>query len=271
MAEKKNSGMSPSRSDICRFVDQIYNNSPLKREKFRWLRQLLPQDLSGKELVDIGGDSGVISYKLRELGGTWTSADLIDTAVESIRSVVGERVFKLEEGKLPLADNSMDYVLIVDMLEHLEDDVGFLRETLRVLRNDGELIVNVPNPKEGALRRFRFWIGQTDEAHGHLRPGYTLEQLETLLSKDFQIIEAKSYSRLFTQLIDTIINAGLSLLKAGKGGAKGKLVTATTFQQSKKNAFLLTVLGPIFSVALFLDALLPCTHGGMLIVKARKI
>ncbi len=270
MVDKGESDMSPSRSDVCRFVDQIYKNSPLKREKFRWLRHFLPQDLRGKELVDIGGDSGVISYKLRELGGTWTSIDLIDIAVESIRSVVGDRVFKLEEGKLPLADNSMDYVLVVDMLEHLEDDAGFLREILRVLRNKGELILNVPNPKEGALRRFRFWIGQTDEAHGHLRPGYSVEELEKLLGKDFQIIESKSYSRLFAQLVDTVINAGLSLLKAGKGGAKGKLVTATTFQESKKNSLLLTVLGPVFSIALFLDTVLPFTHGGMLIVKARR-
>lgn len=234
------------------------------------LQRFLPRELGGKELVDIGGDSGVISYKLRELGGTWTSIDLIDVAVESIRSVVGERVFKLEEGKLPLADNSMDYVLIVDMLEHLEDDAGFLRETSRVLRKDGELILNVPNPKEGALRRFRFWIGQTDEAHGHLRPGYTLEQLGELLAPAFEIIESSSYSRLFTQLVDTVINAGLSILKAGKGGAKGKLVTAHTFQQSKKNTFLLTVLGPVFSIALLLDALFPLTHGGMLIVRARR-
>lgn len=54
-------------------------------------------------------------------------------------------------------------------------------------------------------------------------------------------------------------------------GAKGKLVTANTFQQSKKNAFLLAVLEPIFSIALFLGALLPFTHGGILIVRARSI
>lgn len=262
--------VSDTQSEAYRFVQQIFKHSPLKREKFRMLQKCLPSELSGKNLCDIGGDSGVVSFKLRQLGGKWSSLDLIDEAVESIRMMVGERVFKLEAERLPLADKSMDYILVVDMLEHVKDDKAFVSEIDRVLKDSGELIVNVPNPKNGILRWFRHQIGQTDEAHGHLRPGYTGEQLTELLAPHFDITRSYSYSRLFAQLVDTVINGGLTLLKAAKGGKKGNLVTPSTLQRAKKNSLILGLVGPLLSMAIVLDTLFPFTHGGMLIVKAKR-
>ena len=57
------------------------------------------------------------------------------------------------------------------------------RELARVTRPGGRLVVNTPHLKRTLLRRLRHALGQTDEKHGHLRPGYTPERLRELLGR----------------------------------------------------------------------------------------
>ena len=95
------------------WVEKLYRHSPLKREKFHRIQAFLPAEMNGLHLLDIGGDNGVISYKLRELGGEWSSLDLIEEAVTSIREVVHERVYQLQAGRIPLPDQSADVIVVV--------------------------------------------------------------------------------------------------------------------------------------------------------------
>ncbi|MCB0330931.1 MAG: hypothetical protein KDD70_14770, partial [Bdellovibrionales bacterium] len=100
---------APNKTD---WVEELFRCSPLKKEKFAYLKAFLPSDLRGLHLIDIGGDNGVISSKLRDLGGQWSSVDLIEEAVGSIRAVVGERVYKMEGIAIPLPEKSFDFVLV---------------------------------------------------------------------------------------------------------------------------------------------------------------
>lgn len=45
---------------------------------------------------------------------------------------------------LPFCDGAFDSVYIGQVLEHLDDEVGVIREALRVLRHGGRLLVSVP-------------------------------------------------------------------------------------------------------------------------------
>lgn len=249
---------------------QLFEVSPLKQRKFAMLREMMspPQSLHS---LDIGSDNGVISLLLRELGGEWSSADLSADTVEAIRRLVGDRVFIIQESSIPSADEAFDQVLIVDLLEHVERDHSCVAEIRRVLKRGGTLVVNVPNPKKGLLRRVRFALGQTDEAHGHVRAGYTLEQLRDLLGSDFVIERSQSYSRIFSELIDTLIVAGLDLLKGGKRGKKGKVVTADDLAKMKKSFRIYRLIAPVLRFFMALDCLLPLLHGNMLIVRARRV
>lgn len=97
-------------------------------------------------------------------------------------------------------------MVIVDLLEHIEKEGEFLDELFRIIKPGGELLINVPHIKNSFLRKLRLAIGQTDEKHGHLRPGYTVEQLTGLLKDKFIITTHKSYSKFFSEFIDTLIN-----------------------------------------------------------------
>ena len=248
-------------------AQQLFSVSPLKQRKLAMLERMM-DDPNGKRSLDLGSDNGVISRLLRRKGGEWSSADLIPETVEAIRALVDERVFQVSEQGLPFAECQFDQVLVVDMLEHLHDDGRCVQELARILKPGGVLVVNVPNPREGLFRRLRFALGQTDQAHGHVRPGYTLPKLDELLRPYFSIESSQSYGRFFSELIDTIIVGALDLLKGGSRGKKGKVITSGDISKMQKSFALYRAISPILRFFMLLDGLIPFAHGNMLIVRA---
>ncbi len=251
----------------------LFNRSVLKQAKYHRVAALLDNP-AGKTSLDIGADNGVISYLLRRRGGRWCSADLNPETVASIRDLVREDVYQLTGEAAPFADNTFDQIVIVDFLEHIPDDVAFVRELRRILKPEGVLIVNVPHLKpHSLLNRFRHWIGLTDAWHGHLRPGYSLAGLRRLLEPDFAIERAETYSGTFSELIDTAINGLLETLKRRKtepgASSKGNVVTRGDMEQHQKQFKMLSLLYPVLWTVARMDALLPLQQGYKLIVRAR--
>ena len=249
---------------------KLFARSPLKQEKLRRIVGLLPS-LEGKRCLDIGSDNGVISLLLRERGGSWCSADLIPETVEAIRALVGNDVFQISGTTTPFRENSFDVVVVVDLLEHLETDAFFIKELYRITRPGGVLILNVPNPTEGWLRRLRFALGQTDAAHGHVRPGYSPPALRNLCAGYFAIDTEQHYSRTFSALADTLITGALKLLRPGSATKKGSVITATDLGTMRKSYALFGLVAPFLQLMVRCDGLLADTSGEMLIARARSL
>jgi SAM-dependent methyltransferase len=248
---------------------QLFRVSPLKQRKMRMLEAQM-DDPQGKVSLDLGSDNGVISLLLRDRGGVWHSADLIPETVEAIRDLVGDRVDRVDGARLPYHDQQFDQVLVVDLLEHVLDDALLVQEIARVLKPSGTVVLNVPNPKEGIVRKIRYMLGQTDAAHGHLRAGYTEEALRSLLGENFQVERVVSYSRVFSNVVDAIIVGALSILKSGSRGKKGTVVSARDLAKQKKSFALFTLIAPLLRCCVALDACVPWMHGDMLILRAKR-
>jgi SAM-dependent methyltransferase len=249
----------------------LFRKSVLKQAKLRQILELL-QDPAGKRNLDIGADNGVISYLLRQRGGTWASADLDERAVASIRQLVQTEVYRLDGARLPFADRTFDQVVVVDYLEHIEDDRGFARELARVLVPGGRAVVNTPHLQPNSpLNRVRHRIGLTDEWHGHLRPGYTVQSLTDILGPRFRIERAVTYSRFGSELVDTTLNGLYEIMRRRKGGApssKGSVITQSDVRRNRAQFRVLSLLYPFFRLAAATDALLPWQPGHKLIVAA---
>jgi SAM-dependent methyltransferase len=247
----------------------LFSKSVLKQQKFEKITGLLGET-AHLHCLDIGSDNGVISYLLRARGGTWKSADLDATAVASIYDLVKHNAFQIDGRRTPFHDAEFDRVVIVDFLEHIPTDQEFIDELFRIIKPDGELIVNVPHVKNSLLRKLRVLIGQTDEKHGHLRPGYTLESLATLLAPKFIIVSSMTYSKFFSECIDTLITLAFGLLKnKNKSSAKGTLVIKSDLVRYKKMFTFYSYLYPFVWCLAKLDKLLVWHSGYTLIVKAK--
>ena len=72
------------------------------------------------------------------------------------------------------ADSRYDLILSIDVLEHIEDDIGVLTGYYRALEPQGELLLHVP----GYYRRWPLFSWRVNfEVEGHCRPGYTMDDI----------------------------------------------------------------------------------------------
>ena len=252
---------------------KLYGKSVLKQAKYRRITSMM-DDPSGQRCLDIGADNGVISLLLRRRGGSWASADLDAHTVASIRQLVGDDVHQLDGARTPFPDRAFDQIVVVDYLEHIPDDDRFAEELARILKPGGRVIVNVPHVKSHSLlNRFRHAIGLTDEWHGHLRPGYSLEGLRTLLGPRFSIEKSVTYSKSFSELVDTALNGLYVAMQrrsgVAAGSSKGTVVTQADVRKHRKQFLMLSGLYPFLWGLSRLDALLFLQPGYKLIVRAR--
>jgi SAM-dependent methyltransferase len=246
---------------------RLFGKSVLKQRKLAEVADLLgPTD--GLRCLDLGSDNGVVSLLLRERGGTWASADLTEEAVASIRELVSTDVHRVDPGRLPFPDRSFDRVAVVDMLEHVADEAAFASEIARITKPAGRLVVNTPHLKRTLLRRLRHAIGQTDEKHGHLRPGYTDDRLRELFGPFFTLEVRRTYSRFFSELVDTVLNWGVERL-GKKGSAKGMVVTRADLGRHAKMFRAYSAIYPFVWAVSRLDAVVPAS-GYMLIAGFRR-
>lgn len=84
---------------------------------------------------------------------------------------------QMEVPPIGFADESFDYVISFQVIEHIKRDKEFIKEVSRILRKGGKFIVSTPNAPMSLTRNP--W---------HIRE-YTESELKTLLTSDFSIVE----------------------------------------------------------------------------------
>jgi SAM-dependent methyltransferase len=102
-------------------------------------------------ISDVGCSSG---YLLEELRVAFPMAELLgidlvrDGLINAHGLVPDARLLRADAGALPLPDAALDVVTCANVLEHVDDDVGVLRELRRVLRPQGAAVLVVPRGPE---------------------------------------------------------------------------------------------------------------------------
>lgn len=251
---------------------RLFNKSVLKQIKFAEMIEALGAT-EGKQILEVGSDNGVFSYLFRQRGGNWKSADVDERSVQAIRELVGTHVYRLFDGEsLPFATDEFDVVLLVDIIEHLHDDDGFISEIYRVLKPSGLLIVNAPTLKtKSLLNKFRKLVGLTEDAHGHVRPGYSYEGLRQLLGDQFTLANYRTHTKFFSKLTDTLMVLGISLLKRHRQertSGRGVLVTGGDMKSYQNMFRVYAAIYPLVRLIASLDKLLFFRSGYMLIATA---
>lgn len=136
--------------------------------------------------MEIGAGIGTISSRLidnvEHLDIIEPSAHLAPRFPKSLTDNPKASLFfeTLEQHLPQVADNTCDSVVMVNVLEHIEDDAAAVRELHRVLKPGGHLLLFVP--------ALSFLFSELDRRHGHYRR-YHLRPLADLLQRNgFQIV-----------------------------------------------------------------------------------
>lgn len=130
--------------------EKIYSNS-LTAAYYEFSKDRLNKtlafvgDVKGK-MLDVGCGNGEFTELFKMPGREIFGIDIVKKNVESAKAKgINAQVCNLSSEKLPFKDKEFDIVLCSEVIEHIYDTEEFARELRRVLKDDGKLIISVPN------------------------------------------------------------------------------------------------------------------------------
>lgn len=157
------------------------------------LRRVLPPP--PVRLLELGCGTGNVLAALAEFGpGVGIEPN------PALRTVARAHGLDVRDGRLPgdLDVEPVDVVLLLDVLEHLEDELGSLETARNTLRPGGRLVVTVP--------AYRWLWSSHDVVLGHQRR-YTARELARVVGRAGFVIDRVSY-------FNTLLFAGIALVRA---------------------------------------------------------
>ena len=125
---------------------------------------------AGARILDAGCGSGRNMVEFARHGRV-TGVELSATSVALAREREAGEVIEGSVLEMPLPDATFELAASLDVIEHLEDDLGALRELRRVVAPGGALLVTVPAYQW-------LWSGHDEINHHHRR--YTRASLQRI-------------------------------------------------------------------------------------------
>ena len=165
-------------------LDRIEENHWWFVGKRKILNALLARDPGEGVLLDLGcGTGGVLRNWMsrRHCVGT----DRSELALQICKKRGFETLVRSDLNQLPFPKGSFDTVLLLDVIEHLDDDVAFLENVADLVAPGGRIVVAVP--------AFQFLWSKHDETFEHRRR-YSAGQLEAVIRAAGLTPERRTYT-----------------------------------------------------------------------------
>jgi len=141
-------------------------------------RYMGPDTAGRRRILDVGCGTGTMLGYLAQFG----DAEGVDVDAEAVGYCHArglKHVSQSAADRLPFDNDSFDLVTTLDVVEHIDDDLGVLREVRRVLKPGGQLLLTVP--------AYMFLWGRQDDINLHKRRYVAPELRKRLLSAGFNV------------------------------------------------------------------------------------
>ena len=145
---------------------------------------VIAQEFKRPTILDVGCGTGINFSVLGKHGDTF-SCDASEEALRFSKSRGIDGLVRSHVGLLPFVASTFDIVTALDVLEHVDDDLGALDELLRVTREGGVLVITVP--------AYGFLWSEHDEALHHRRRYAASELRNKLTNAGFEVERVTYY------------------------------------------------------------------------------
>ena len=162
----------------------IEDNSFWFRHRNTCIIEIMTHYPPGEFILDIGGGNGFVSKGIQDQG---YDVVLLEPGIEGIWNAKKRGVINIIHGTLESVNfmkQSIPSIGLFDVLEHIQDDISFLKQIHQLLKDNGRLYITVP--------AYNFLFSSEDKHAGHFRR-YTRKELCRKLRSAGYCIEYDSY------------------------------------------------------------------------------
>ncbi|MCB9769689.1 MAG: methyltransferase domain-containing protein [Candidatus Omnitrophica bacterium] len=150
--------------------------------------QLLPEDLSGKRLLDAGSGTGWFSKRATERGARVTSIDIGHQLLKKVGEKCQTDRAANDICRTGLASESFDFIVSSEVIEHVPEPRLSITELNRLLKPGGVIVLSTPNKvwhfaitlanKMGArpYEGYENWVGYGELRRWFEEEGLTVEK-----------------------------------------------------------------------------------------------
>jgi 2-polyprenyl-3-methyl-5-hydroxy-6-metoxy-1,4-benzoquinol methylase len=157
---------------------------------WQMIKPLIPFDLKGKKVLDIGCDAGYLSFEMAKMGASVTAVDIqqgVSVGKQKFHRPLDQarylenNVFKLgvnfiEQNFLDLKDSDYDFILFCGVYYHMPDHKLAFPKIRSLLKHGGVVIT------ESAVGHVsRFYTGQGDDVYHDDPTNYFVPSQEYIL------------------------------------------------------------------------------------------
>ncbi len=141
-------------------------------------------------ILDAGCGSGyylpVLSKKCKTLYGVDNSLASIKKSIEVTKKYdLNAKIYRSDISKrIPIKNKKIDIILCTETIEHIKNVDGVLKEFNRILKNNGKVIISVPNFTPFSFEYLREVVSERDPTHVHR---YTLKKWKNILNRYFLV------------------------------------------------------------------------------------
>lgn len=254
------------KSDQEFYEKKTWGSTPIKRSKdlptlkLRYLLELLKKrKKKDANLLEVGCGSGRILSSIREQDAniSLTGIDISKSQIQLAKkdNKQNDITFIHANGEqLPFKNESFDYVIIMDVLEHVDNPKEFMKEITRVIKKNGKLYLFCPAEAQGI-----YWLSKKifrrhllEKTCGHIQQ-YTMKDIDNYVLSQGLKIEQQYYSY---HLLGSMMNYAFFVALHNKRLSKiywstGKYYT-TKKKTIKQKTLISTILNKIISFANFI-------------------
>ena len=169
--------------DACRHIQLMenhpveLNNNLLHKARIKIILDFIANLDNGLDVLDVGCGNGAICTPIREKGNNVTCVELGGVAPLTHNCGI-DSIIAGDAENLAFPSESFDLILASEVVEHLWDPKNFFKETSRILKPNGLLIISTP---EGRM-------GLCYDSHKHY---FTEKKLKQQLGKNFDLLQIK--------------------------------------------------------------------------------
>lgn len=176
-------------AESARYIAAFYKDLGNQEEDFRNynLCLLVASKIKEGSVLDIGCGAGYLMHLLQMRGNRVFGIEPSEAMVNLARKLNPQlSILQGEAGEIDKFKESFDAVTMIDVLEHIEDDVSQMRAVFEHLKERGKFIIVVP--------ALPFLYGERDRKGGHFRR-YSKRELNTKLqSAGFTVLEERHWN-----------------------------------------------------------------------------